>query len=63
MSQNTIQERASMNLLSIEHQVHRQRQQRKKHKGQTPSPRTEIKISDPAENRTRAARAGLKGRD
>ena len=31
------------------------------HKGQTPSPRIKINISDPAGNRTRAA--GLEGRD
>ena len=31
-------------------------------KGHTPNPRTEIKIPDPAGNRTRAA-AGLEGRD
>ena len=30
-------------------------------KGHTPNPRTEIKIPDPAENRTRTA--GLEGRD
>ena len=33
-------------------------------KGHTPNPRSEIKIPNPAGNRTRAAgRAGLKGRD
>ena len=31
------------------------------HKGHTPSPRIEIKIPDPAGNRTRVA--GLEGRD
>ena len=32
-------------------------------KGYTPSPRTEIKIPDPAGNRTRAAAPGLEGRE
>ena len=34
---------------------------RRSHKGHTPTPRTEIKIPDPAGNRTRAA--GLEGMD
>ena len=37
------------------------RQHKTEHKGHTPYPRTEIKVPDPARNRTRAA--GLEGRD
>ena len=39
----------------------RRRQHRTEHKGHTPNSRTEIKIPDPAGNRTWAA--GLEGRD
>ena len=43
----------SLNLWSTECQSHRQRQDRTEHKGHALNPRIEIKISDPAGNRTR----------
>ena len=52
---------ASLNLWLAECQDHRQIQRRTKCKGYTPNPRTEIKIPDPAWNRTRAA--GMEGMD
>ena len=55
-----IQERTSLNMCSAQCKDHRQRQHRTKHKGHTPSPRIEIKIHNPAGNRTRAT--GLEGR-
>ena len=64
MGQNTRQIQkcgTPLNLWSVECQGHHQRQNRTKHKDDTLSLRREIKIHDPAENRTRAA--GLEGRD
>ena len=63
MDQNTrhAQGLASLNVWSANCQGHRQRQQRTEHKEHTPSSRIEIKISEPAENRTRAA--CLEGRE
>ena len=49
------QGRASLNVWSAQCQGLHRRQHRTEHsKGHTPNPRTEIKIPDPAGNRTRA---------
>ena len=55
------QGRASLNVWSAQFQGLCRRKHRTEYKGHTPNPRTEIKISDPAGNRIRAA--GLEGRD
>ena len=55
------QRRSFLNHWSEECQNHSQRQLRTEHKGHIPCHRIEIKISDPARNRTRAA--GLVGRE
>ena len=55
------QGRASLNVWSAQCQGLRRRQHRTEYKGHSPNPMTEIKIPDPAGNRTRAA--GLEGRD
>ena len=55
------QRRASLNVWSAHCQGLRRRQHRTEHKGNTPNPRTEIKILYPTGNRTLAA--GLEGRD
>ena len=54
------QGRTSLNVWSAQCQGHRQRQH-KTDKGHIPSPKIEIKISDPDGNRTRST--GLEGRD
>ena len=53
--------RDSLNVRSAQCHGHSRRQHRTERIGHTPSPRIEIKISDSAGNRTRAA--GLEGRD
>ena len=52
---------ASLDVWSAQCQGFRRRQHRTEHKGHTPNLRTEIKIPDPAGNRTRVA--GFGGRE
>ena len=54
------QGRTSLNVWSAQCQGLRRRQHRTEQKGHAPNPRTEIKIADPAGNRTRAAPPGWK---
>ena len=56
-----VQGLVSLSMCSAQCQGHRQRQHRTEHKGHTPSPMREIKMSDPAGKRTRAPCLG--GRD